>query len=605
MCGFIGSVSDKKYNRSHIYKANALIECRGPDETKEVFEKASKIFNTSSELNLQIIFNRLSIIDLSENASQPMFSSETNTGIIFNGEIFNHKSLRKNLEKKYQFKSSHSDTEVLLYGLTEYGTDFLKKLNGQFAIVFFDFNISKIYLIRDRLGQKPLYYYYKNDELFFSSNFISLAKLTNSTSLSVKYVNQYLDLGVVPSPNTILENIFKVKAAEILEFTIKNSLKLTKKEIYWKISDYLGEKNFDYDEFIHLFEDAVNIRKESDVPISYFLSGGLDSTSIIKSATKNEDPRSVNTFSIKSEDIDYDESKFSNIVASKFSTNHTEFSVNSNLDESTIYDVVSAYDEIYFDPSVIPTFILSKEISKNYKVAISGDGGDELLGGYSRTKKILKDNGKFNNIFSNLYKIYPPSFGTGNRFLINSNQWETRYLSFYEDKKLMNLINVDNDIDFFEIYKKNKAKSNLKNIQMLDYNFYLSEMMLYKIDRASMKNSLEIRSPFVDNRLIEYIFSHSQEYFYNDKTKYILQNYLKNDFDSNFLNRKKQGFVVNTSSWVFNNLDIIDSTFNNGNFIYEMDKNIVKKLSRVKSRINGLRLWKLYFLEVYFQLNKL
>ena len=489
MCGFIGSVSFKNFEKQKIYNANKLIECRGPDETKSVFEKASNLFNTSSDLNLQIIFNRLSIIDLSQNASQPMFSHQTNTGIVFNGEIFNHKELKKDLEKKYNFKTSHSDTEVLLYGLTEHGLDFLKKINGQFSIVFFDFNLSKIYLIRDRLGQKPLYYYLQNQELIFSSNLISLNKLIKSSQIDETYLNQYLDLGVVPSPNTIFKNIYKVNPAEVIELNTEPTISIFNKINYWKIDDHIDEKKFEYEEFINLFHNAVNIRKESDVPISYFLSGGLDSTAIIKSAIRDQDPETINTFSLISNDKKYDESQYSKVVVDKFKTNHITCSVNSNLDESTIYDVVGSYDELYFDPSVIPTYILTNEMSKHYKVAISGDGGDELFAGYTRTKKILKEKNKFNFI-SNLYKHYPPNFGTGNIFLLNSNKWEKRYLSFYEDKKLMDLLKLNNNIKFFDIYEKNTF--NLKNLLILDYNFYLSEMMLYKIDRASMSNFLKL-----------------------------------------------------------------------------------------------------------------
>ena len=176
-------------------------------------------------------------------------------------------------------------------------------------------------------------------------------------------------------------------------------------------------------------------------------------------------------------------------------------------------------------------------------------------------------------------------------------------MSFYEDKKLMDLLKLNNNIKFFDIYEKNTF--NLKNLLILDYNFYLSEMMLYKIDRASMSNSLEVRSPFVDNRLIEYVFSHRQDYFYENQSKSLIKNYLRNDFDSNFLDRKKQGFVINTSDWVFNNLDLIESTFKNGKIVNDIDKNIINKLSKVRSRINGLRIWKLYFLETYLDINKL
>ena len=603
MCGFIGSISKNDFQLEKLIEVNKQIQCRGPDQTKLISEKSDDLFSTNISLNLKLAFNRLSIIDLSEQASQPMISKTTNTGILFNGEIFNHRELKKDLEHKFDFKTSHSDTEVLLFGLTEYGTKFLERINGQFSIVFLDFNNEKIFLIRDRLGQKPLFYTQNSKELSFSSNLVSLAKLSDNLEIKERYLNQYLELGTIPSPNTLFKNIFKVKPAEIMEFSINDNIHLTNKSSYWDIDEFIDNKKFIHEEFISIFDDAVKIREESDVPISYFLSGGLDSTSIIKSATSNRSSENINTFSIVSDDNSYDESEYSNLVAEKYSSNHSKFSINSDIDIDLISSVIRAYDELYYDPSVVPSFILSKEMSKNFKVAISGDGGDELFGGYKRTLKILNKPPQFKSLLSNLYNIYPPFLGSGTNLNSNSKNWVRRYLSFYEDRKLMNMLNLKNEIQFFDMYEEKSL--NYKNLLKLDYNFYLSEMMMYKIDRASMANSLEIRSPFVDNRLVEYIFSHDESYKNESITKPILNKYLEKDFDKDFLSRSKKGFVINTSDWIYKNINHVDDVFKNGKIIYQFDKNIIKKLSINKSRINGLRLWKLYFLERYFQINNL
>ena len=603
MCGFIGSISKNDFQLEKLIEVNKQIQCRGPDQTKLISEKSDDLFSTNISLNLKLAFNRLSIIDLSEQASQPMISKTTNTGILFNGEIFNHRELKKDLEHKFDFKTSHSDTEVLLFGLTEYGTKFLERINGQFSIVFLDFNKEKIFLIRDRLGQKPLFYTQNSKELSFSSNLVSLAKLSDNFEIKERYLNQYLELGTIPSPNTLFKNIFKVKPAEIMEFSINDNIHLTNKSSYWDIDEFIDNKKFIHEEFISIFDDAVKIREESDVPISYFLSGGLDSTSIIKSATSNRSSENINTFSIVSDDNSYDESEYSNLVAEKYSSNHSKFSINSDIDIDLISSVIKAYDELYYDPSVVPSFILSKEMSKNFKVAISGDGGDELFGGYKRTLKILNKPPQFKSLLSNLYNIYPPFLGSGTNLNSNSKNWVRRYLSFYEDRKLMNMLNLKNEIQFFDMYEEKSL--NYKNLLKLDYNFYLSEMMMYKIDRASMANSLEIRSPFVDNRLVEYIFSHDESYKNESITKPILNKYLEKDFDKDFLSRSKKGFVINTSDWIYKNINHVDDVFKNGKIIYQFDKNIIKKLSINKSRINGLRLWKLYFLERYFQINNL
>lgn len=601
MCGFIGSISENKLQIEKLLEVNKLIECRGPDQKKLISEKSDKLFSTQISLNIQLVFNRLAIIDLSDEASQPMISKTTNTGILFNGEIFNHRSLKKELENKYNFKSSHSDTELLLYGLTEYGLKFLDRVIGQFAIVFLDFNNEKVYLIRDRLGQKPLFYYFNNNELFFSSNLISLAKLNNNSDIDYQYIYQYLELGVIPSPNTLFKSIYKVKPGEVICFSLENSIKLFDKFLFWKIDQFLDNNKFDSSEFLFMFNDAVKLREESDVPIAYFLSGGLDSTSVVKSAFDNGNGKQINTFSVISKDSFYDESKYSDLVAEKYQTNHFKIAIDNQLNIETVSKVISAYDELYFDPSVIPSYILSKEISKNFKVAISGDGGDELFGGYERISKILKEPSQLMNNLSKLYYLYPAQLGSGTNLSSKFSDPHKRYLSFYEDKKLMNLLDIKNNVEFFSLFDKKNL--DYKNLLMLDYNFYLSEMMMYKIDRASMANSVEVRSPFVDNRLIEYIFSHDLSYKSSNLKKPVLQKYLNQDFDLDFLNRPKKGFVINTSEWIYNNIGHLEDVFREGKLIFQMDKNIINKLSINKSRINGLRLWKLYFIERYFEIN--
>ena len=601
MCGFIGSISENKLQIEKLLEVNKLIECRGPDQKKLISEKSDKLFSTQISLNIQLVFNRLAIIDLSDEASQPMISKTTNTGILFNGEIFNHRILKKELENKYNFKSSHSDTELLLYGLTEYGLKFLDRVIGQFAIVFFDFNNEKVYLIRDRLGQKPLFYSFNNNKLSFSSNLISLAKLNNNSDIDYQYIYQYLELGVIPSPNTLFKSIYKVKPGEVICFSLENSIKLFDKFLFWKIDQFLDNNKFDSREFIFMFNDAVKLREESDVPIAYFLSGGLDSTSVVKSAFDNSNGKQINTFSVISKDSFYDESKYSDLVAKKYQTNHFKIAIDNQLNIETVSKVISAYDELYFDPSVIPSYILSKEISKNFKVAISGDGGDELFGGYERISKILKEPSQLLNNLSKLYYLYPAQLGSGTNLSSNFSDPHKRYLSFYEDKKLMNLLDIKNNVQFFSLFDKKNL--DYKNLLILDYNFYLSEMMMYKIDRASMANSVEVRSPFVDNRLVEYMFSHDLSYKSSNIKKPVLQNYLNQDFDLDFLNRPKKGFVINTSEWIYNNIGHLEDVFREGKLIFQMDKKIINKLSINKSRINGLRLWKLYFIERYFEIN--
>ena len=598
MCGFIGKVSFDEINSQEVLNCNNLIECRGPDEKKQLTGNSSDNFKSNFDFNFSLVFNRLSIIDLSGSASQPMVSKQFNSLILFNGEIFNHEDLRKELEKKnIKFFTDHSDTEVLLNGLSYYGLEFLNKVVGQFAIVFFDFNKNNVYLIRDRLGQKPLFYSSLLDSFSFSSNLKSLIALNKDKSIDETSLFTYLDLGVVPSPKTIIKNLYKVKPGEIVKFEFRNN-KFKKTNIqYWSIEEFVSEEKFDLTKFFELFHDSVNSRLVSDVPVANFLSGGIDSSSLIKSS--NDNGQSINTFSVGYDDERYDETIWSSKVVQRYKTNHFSEKilieeVNKYIDES-----IEIFDEPYSDPSTLPSFVLSKLISKNYKVAISGDGGDELLGGYLRTNLTLNNKKLKFNLSEKSFAIYNPIFGTGSKILSKSEDIETRYRSFFHDKKLLNLLKINHTNQEFKSVFQNQI-TDYKKLMLFEYKLYLSEMMMLKVDRTSMANSLEVRSPFVDHRLVEYMLSTSPSYYDSNNSKAILKNYLADDFESEFINRKKMGFVFNLEKWTFSNIDKIKNEFEKLN-TYNISKSTIKKLSIVKSRINAQRIWRLYLIEKYLR----
>ena len=260
MCGFIGKISDKIDNFEIYKESNEVISCRGPDETKHIFQKINKIFPESkNNKNILAFFNRLSIIDLSHQASQPMVSDEYKNLILFNGEIYNHRQLRIDMESNgIKFKSSHSDTETLLNGLSIYGLDFINKIEGQFAITFLDSTKNKVYLIRDRVGQKPLFYKFNSYNLSFSSGLRPLALSENQININENSLVDYLDYGVVPSPNTIFKDIYKVQPAEIIQFDISNEIKLERKYKYWEIENYIENEVFKEDIFFDKFSNAVS-----------------------------------------------------------------------------------------------------------------------------------------------------------------------------------------------------------------------------------------------------------------------------------------------------------------------------------------------------------
>lgn len=598
MCGFIGGISKTPLSSSNFNQANSHIICRGPDKNL-FFNNKNKVFSNSLDNYYHFEFNRLSILDLSETANQPMYSSTFDSLLMFNGEIYNHAELRDKLKSNgVKFQTSHSDTEVILNGLSKFGIDFIEKFNGQFSIFFMNNKSKKAYLVRDRLGQKPLYFSLKNNTLLFSSNFLSINELLTSSTINEESLNNYLNLGVIPGEKTLVDDISEVLPSQIIEVDIQN-LQIKRKKIYWDISKLNTNFSFNNEEYFSLFDNAVKIRQNADVPVAYFLSGGIDSTSIVKSAKQTSGDK-INTFSVIQDNSKYDESYWSDIAAEVFNTNHTKQSIDSNLNIESIQSALCSLDQPYFDPSVLPSFLLSKEISKHYKVAISGDGGDELLGGYQRI--IKSDSIKLRTNFSKvLFDIYPSIFGTGNKILRYSKKNVNAYWSFHEDLKLLNLLKMNPIFSYRNNYTNSKNNLSLKELMIADYKFFLSEMMLFKVDRTSMANSLEVRSPFLDYRLIEYVLGSNLSFVDNNNPKIIMKNYLKEDFDEEFLNRKKQGFVFDVENWVFENINYIKSEMKNSIIINEFNKDIFNKLSLIKSRVNGIRIWKLFVLENFMK----
>lgn len=593
MCGFIGKISSSSHDIENLDKANETILCRGPDSTKNISTNVDGY-------NVSLIFNRLSIIDLNENADQPMTSSDQNYILMFNGEIYNHQELRKSLEKRVKFRTSHSDSEVVLNGLITHGISFVNELRGQFSIFFLNKKENTCYLIKDRLGQKPLYYNIENNSITFGSNLKSIIKLNKNFVLDDENISEYFRYGIVAENKTIFKNFYKVLPSEIIKIKLDGGslgFEITK-EKYWELESFIDENNFNTEKFFEILTESIEIRTNADVPVANFLSGGIDSTSIIKNLYDNN--KNVNSFSVRFKDPKYDESNWSRMVAEKYKTNHKEVFLSSEINENVIHNSLSSLDEPYYDPSVVPSYVLSKEISNYYKVAISGDGGDELLGGYKRTMDSLKSKSFINNIISKLYNLYPPFLGTGNKFLSQSSNINTRYRSYLEDMNLLKLLEITPPRGGYVINIKDQYED-YKGLLLSDYGFYLPDMMMFKIDRTSMANSLEIRSPFVDHKLVEYIMSTKSSYIDLNNSKNILKNYLSQDFSNEFINRDKQGFVFDIENWIFQNLNLLNETLNAGKVNNYIPVNFALKVSKYKSRINSHRIWKLYVLNHYLE----
>lgn len=592
MCGFVGIFSEEILDKSFIESCNKHQISRGPDDKQYIAKKILR-YNFSS------IFNRLSIIDLNQNATQPMEDSAGNI-LLFNGEIFNHKVLRNKLENEgIKFKTSHSDSEVVLKGISKYGINYINNFIGQFSIFYFSNEKKVCYLVRDRLGQKPLYYSFKNKNFSFASNLKTLVNLVGQHDVSDESLHEYFYTGVIKSPNTLFTEFKKIRPGEILSIDLKNQFKI-ESSIYWDPKNFIGNNKFDSTKFFNLLEDSTKLRLESDVEIANYLSGGIDSTAIIKLLKSINNNYEVNTFTVSSNDKKYDEAQWAGQVVSKYNTNHLEEKIDNYLNTELIRESIVSLDEPYSDPSTVPAYLIAKKISKHYKVAISGDGGDELLGGYVRIYNSLRRFKLNQNLIKLILKLYPFWLGTGYIFSKHNYSLEKSYLSNFIDYKIKNIFKRNVDLKLPNFNFITVLNDEYKSMILFDFSYYLPEMMMLKIDKTSMSNSVEVRSPFVDHRLVELILSSEDSKSKSiENSKYLLKEYLLEDFEKEFVDREKKGFMINLENWIYQNKNEIITDVKKSYFYEMINFRKFEKLFSFKSRTNALRIWKFYLLSVY------
>ncbi|ABO34811.1 asparagine synthase (glutamine-hydrolyzing) [Methanococcus maripaludis C5] len=571
MCGINGfNFSSENY----IKLMNNEIKHRGPDD---------RGFFLDNEQKVSLGHVRLSILDLTEKGHQPMFySKETascnenfeneliqkcNVAICYNGEIYNYQELKDELiQKGYNF-NTNSDTEVLLASYLEWGLECVNKFNGMWAFCIYDKEKNILFLSRDRLGVKPVYYYFDENYFIFSSELKGILKHDYLNLRSLKNINKdaidlYFSLGYIPSPYSIYNNVYKIESASNLVFDIhKKEINIQK---YWELPDY--SPNNDKKKLLEvgkkLLEDSVKLRMRSDVPVGAFLSGGIDSSTVVGIMKNFTNLEKLHTFSIGFEG-DYDETPYINMVKDDFKTIHHHEYFKEN-DFENIVDIFSEiYDEPFGDYSGFPTYFLSNMAKKTVIVSLSGDGGDEVFGGYNmhlaakrleiirKLPKILRRIGSkipvkenlngFFNIYS-LKKAFEVSLSDPELFFINSfsdNRLITeKYYGWTMEKLKYSLKKGGNDlVEGFRIYD-------------LLYNT-LSDNFLVKVDRASMRNSLEVRSPFLDYRFAEFaqkIPSKWKVDLFN--TKKLMKELVKGVLPLKIITRKKQGFTPPIEKWI-------------------------------------------------------
>ena len=381
MCGINGYIKYSQENeeqlKADMNRMNTLIFHRGPDEDGVFTE-------SNNSHSIAMAMRRLSIIDLSS-GKQPIFSDDKSIVIVFNGEIYNYRILKSKLINEGVTFSTTSDTEVILKLYEKYGPSSFKDLDGMFGFSIYDKNINKVFIARDFFGEKPLYYYKLKDQFIWASELKSIVNIIdNKPEISKEGLNLYFRLTYIPAPYTIYQDIKKLEANHYIEFDINDQnhsiKKINQDHIYDKINISFDDAR---KEVKNLVYDSVQSRSISDVPIGTFLSGGVDS-SVVSLCLSQGVENKIDTFSIGFKNEGYDESDKSSLVAKLINSNHHEFIIDENDLKHNIHEIVLNFDEPFADSSALPTFLVSKKTSSNVKVALTGDGGDEVFGGYNK-----------------------------------------------------------------------------------------------------------------------------------------------------------------------------------------------------------------------------
>lgn len=563
MCGIVGSIQYSSSSNPDLSESLQKLNKRGPDHQSQI-----QIDHVS------LGHARLSIIDTSSAAHQPMTEESGQYTIIFNGEIFNYRELKLDLEKKFQEKfSTHSDTEVLLKLYKHYHTDFLNMLNGFWAFVIYDKSTQTTFISRDRYGEKPLFYSAMPDRFVFGSELKALIPLGIEKKLDQYSLQLYFQLNYIPAPNSVFEGVKKLLPGHYIlvkngEFNIQPYYSISKSQLN-------QSSTISYDDAkktLHtLVEDAVERRMVADVPLGSFLSGGIDSSIVSGIASKKV--KHLNTFSIGFKDEPYfDETKFANLTAKHFNTNHTVFSLSNEDLFANLHDVLDYIDEPFADSSALAVHILSMHTRKKVTVSLSGDGADEIFAGYNKHQASLKAREKsflnsaliaFQPILDQLPQSRNSWLGNkirqANRFAIGAKLTNAerywRWCSFADDVYARNIQRQPLDQSIIKTRKKFYL-SNISEIGNLNEELYtdmqlvLQNDMLVKVDSMSMANSLEVRAPFLDYTIIDFAFTLPVEYKIADGiTKKILKDTFRSFLPEEIFHRPKHGFEVPLLKW--------------------------------------------------------
>ncbi len=624
MCGITGSIfldRNRSIVPSVLKNMTDSIYHRGPDD--EGFFVHG---------NVGLGFRRLSIIDL-KTGHQPLANHNSGITIVFNGEIYNYLEQREILIKKgYKFKTA-TDTEVIVHLYEEYDIDCLKYLRGMFAFAIWDSNKQQLFCARDRFGIKPFYYYKDKEKLVFGSEIKAILKGDGiDKTLSYDALDSYFAFGYITSDLSIFKNINKLQPAHYLLLSFKEKEDVSFKiKRYWEIQfepDYSKSEKQWTEEIEGCLSETVKMHMISDVPLGAFLSGGIDSSSVVAMMAKNSN-LPVNTFSIGFKEQKFNELEYAREVAKKYGCDHHEQIVESES-ISLLPKLVSFYDEPFADSSAIPTYYVSKFAREHVTVVLSGDGGDELFAGYDiyrYFKNIYSFSSSFPGlnrlIWGNIHKLIPQKMaGKGlTYFLSKDKDLLGAYLCFWTKEERQKLfLNNHPDINYLnaserykeEILKKGNSGNFITNLQYLDMQTYMVDSILTKVDRASMMNSIEVRVPLLDHKFAELTFRIPWTLKLNGKNqKYIFKQAMSQFLPENIMKHPKQGFSIPLSVWFKDDLKkyVQDTLLSQDPLLSEyIDINYVKQI--VGNNLNGMRdfssrIWSLLFFEEWLNQNNL
>ncbi len=620
MCGINGIFDlKKKYDTDYLHglvsEMNSKIIYRGPDN-EGIYEAN----------NLVMGMRRLSIIDL-QSGNQPVINENNSVAVVFNGEIYNFRELRTLLKCRHNFYSN-SDTEVLVHAYEEYGFNMLDKLDGMYAFSLFDSEKNILFIARDRMGEKPLYYYIDDYFFIWGSELKSLL----STGLIEKEIdrealNQYLQLTYIPSPNTIFKNVKKLRPGHYL--TVSQDGKLLDKE-YWNLKQINCNNKFSYEEakkkLFCLVEKSVKEKMLSDVPVGAFLSGGIDSSSIVGLMAGNSE-KPIETFTIGYEEKEYDERKRAKLTADLNKTNHHEYIIDFGDVVETIDLILNKLDEPFADTSVIPTYYVSKFAAAHVKVVLTGDAGDELFLGYNKylvdyyscmfnklpklIKNIIKKvcyffpdktslTRKIRKVLDNLEEDIFEQRKSLMSIGFKENERKVLLKEKYFDKKAMDFIG--------KIYYDQECASELKRTQYTDLSVVLEGDMLAKVDKMSMLNSLETRVPLLSRDIIEFAYSLPDNFKINGKRlKCIMKDAFADILPKNYDKFAKSGFGIPLDYWFRNQLrPLVESMLNEkkiksqGIFEWKYIKNILDEHNSGKIN-HKTKIWTLIVFQWWYE----